>query len=79
MWAKIGVKTKLVAEPMAHLHAVKVQNFDASAYLLGWGVATYDAQYMLQSLVRTKTPPAPTATSTSTRSAMRASTSSRTR
>jgi peptide/nickel transport system substrate-binding protein len=23
-------------------------------YLLGWGVATYDAQYMIQSLVRTR-------------------------
>ncbi|MCK6419871.1 MAG: ABC transporter substrate-binding protein [Aquabacterium sp.] len=54
MWAKIGIKNKLVAEPMAQ-HAVKFQNFDASAYMLGWGVATYDAQYMIQSLVRTKT------------------------
>ena len=33
----------------------KIQNFDSSAYLLGWGVATFDAQYSLQSLVRTKT------------------------
>jgi peptide/nickel transport system substrate-binding protein len=32
----------------------KVQNFDSSIYLLGWGVATYDAQYSLQSLVRTR-------------------------
>ena len=24
-------------------------------FLLGWGVATYDAQYMVQSLVRTRT------------------------
>jgi peptide/nickel transport system substrate-binding protein len=32
----------------------KVQNFDTSVYLLGWGVATYDAQYTLQSLVRTR-------------------------
>lgn len=54
MWAKIGIKNKLVAEPMAQ-HAVKFQNFDASAYMLGWGIATYDAQYMIQSLVRTKT------------------------
>ena len=54
MWAKIGIKNKLVAEPMAQ-HSLKFQNFDASAYMLGWGVATYDAQYTLQSLVRTKT------------------------
>ena len=45
---------KLAAEPMASFIA-KVQNFDTSAYLLGWGVATYDALYSLQSLVRTRT------------------------
>ena len=33
----------------------KIQNFDTSAYMLGWGVATFDALYTLQSLVRTKT------------------------
>jgi len=54
MWAKIGVKTKLAAEGMATF-IQKVQNFDSSAYLLGWGVATFDAQYSLQSLVRTRT------------------------
>jgi peptide/nickel transport system substrate-binding protein len=54
MWARIGIKNKLVAEPMAQ-HSLKFQNFDTSAYMLGWGVATYDAQYTLQSLVRTKT------------------------
>jgi peptide/nickel transport system substrate-binding protein len=32
-----------------------VQNFDTSLYLLGWGVATYDSQYTLQSLIRTRT------------------------
>ena len=35
--------------------ARKFQNWDSSAYLLGWGVATYDAQYTLQSLIRTRT------------------------
>ncbi len=54
MWARIGVKTKLVAESMATF-IQKVQNFDTSAYLLGWGVATFDAQYTLQSLIRTRT------------------------
>ncbi len=54
MWARIGIKTKLFAEGMATF-IQKVQNFDSSAYLLGWGVATYDAQYTLQSLVRTRT------------------------
>ena len=54
MWARIGVKTQLAAENMATF-IQKVQNFDTSIYLLGWGVATYDAQYSLQSLVRTRT------------------------
>jgi peptide/nickel transport system substrate-binding protein len=53
MWARIGVKGKLAAENMATF-IQKVQNFDVSVYLLGWGVATYDAQYTLQSLVRTR-------------------------
>ncbi|NBO42908.1 MAG: hypothetical protein EBU92_15625 [Betaproteobacteria bacterium] len=54
MWAKIGMKVRLVAEPFAQ-HSVRFQNFDTSAYMLGWGVATYDAQYSLQSLVMTRT------------------------
>ena len=54
MWARAGVKTKLAAESMATF-IQKVQNFDTSAYLLGWGVATFDAQYSLQSLIRTRT------------------------
>jgi len=54
MWARVGIKTKLAVEGMATF-IQKVQNVDSSAYLLGWGVATYDAQYSLQSLVRTRT------------------------
>lgn len=54
MWARIGVKVRLVAEGMATF-IQKVQNFDTSAYMLGWGVATYDAQYAVQSLIRTRT------------------------
>ena len=54
MWARVGVKATLAAENMATF-IQKVQNFDTSIYLLGWGVATYDAQYSLQSLIRTRT------------------------
>ena len=54
MWARIGVKAKLNAINFGPFIA-KVQNFDTSAYLLGWGVATYDAQYSLQSLIMTRT------------------------
>ena len=32
----------------------KVQSFDTSAYLFGWGVPTFDAMYTLQNLIRTK-------------------------
>ncbi len=54
MWARIGIKASLLAENMATF-SQKFQNFDSSLYMLGWGVATYDAQYTLQSLVRTRT------------------------
>lgn len=54
MWARIGVKATLMAENMATF-SQKFQNFDSSLYMLGWGVATYDAQYMIQSLARTRT------------------------
>lgn len=54
MWAKLGVKVQLMAENMATF-SQKFQNFDSSLYMLGWGVATYDAQYMIQSLARTRT------------------------
>jgi peptide/nickel transport system substrate-binding protein len=54
MWARIGVRAQLMAENMATF-IQKVQNFDSSMYLLGWGVATYDAQYAIQSLARTRT------------------------
>jgi len=54
MWTKAGLKVRLNSIPFANF-IPKILNFDSSAYLLGWGVATFDAQYTLQSLVRTKT------------------------
>jgi peptide/nickel transport system substrate-binding protein len=54
MWAKAGLRVKLNAIPFANF-IPKILNFDSSAYMLGWGVATYDALYTLQSLVKTKT------------------------
>ena len=54
MWAKAGLKVKLNAMPFATF-IPKILKHDTSAYMLGWGVATYDALYSLQSLVRTKT------------------------
>jgi peptide/nickel transport system substrate-binding protein len=54
MWARAGLKVKLNAQPMASFIA-KIQRFDHSTYMLGWGVATFDALFSLQSLLRTKT------------------------
>jgi peptide/nickel transport system substrate-binding protein len=54
MWAKAGIRAKLNAMPFANF-IPKILNFDTSAYMLGWGVATFDGLYTLQSLVRTKT------------------------
>ena len=54
MWAKAGVRVRLNAMPFANF-IPKILNFDSSAYMLGWGVATFDGLYTLQSLVRTKT------------------------
>jgi peptide/nickel transport system substrate-binding protein len=54
MWSRAGVRVRLNAMPFATF-IPKIQNFDSSAYMLGWGVATFDALYTLQSLVRTRT------------------------
>jgi len=54
MWAKAGLTVKLNSMPFANF-IPKILKHDSSAYMLGWGVATFDALYTLQSLVRTKT------------------------
>ncbi|RYF00245.1 MAG: ABC transporter substrate-binding protein, partial [Comamonadaceae bacterium] len=53
MWTRIGVKTTLQAAPMSQFVS-RVMNTDVSAYLFGWGVATFDALYSLDSLMATK-------------------------
>jgi peptide/nickel transport system substrate-binding protein len=52
MWAKIGLKVNVNAMPRA-TYFPKIQKYDTSAYLLGWGVPTFDALYSLQSLGKT--------------------------
>ena len=52
MWAKVGIKAKLRTLPMATYFPM-IQRNEASIYMLGWGVPTFDALYSLQSLVRT--------------------------
>jgi len=54
MWARAGLKVRLNSMPFA-TYIPKILNHDTSAYMLGWGVQTFDGLYMLQSLVRTKT------------------------
>ena len=51
MWAKIGVKAKLRTQPLVTYFPM-IQRYEASIYMLGWGVPTFDALYSLQSLVR---------------------------
>jgi peptide/nickel transport system substrate-binding protein len=52
MWARVGLKVNLNAMPRA-TYFPKIQKYDTSAYLLGWGVPTFDALYSLQSLAKT--------------------------
>jgi peptide/nickel transport system substrate-binding protein len=52
MWAKIGMKVNINAMPRS-TYFPKIQKYDTSAYLLGWGVPTFDALYSLQSLAKT--------------------------
>lgn len=51
MWAKIGVRAKLRTLPLVTYFPM-IQRYEASIYMLGWGVPTFDALYSLQSLVR---------------------------
>jgi peptide/nickel transport system substrate-binding protein len=52
MLAQIGVKVRLNSMPRA-TYFPKIQKYDTSFYLLGWGVPTFDSLYSLQSLLRT--------------------------
>jgi len=51
MWARVGIKAKLRTLPLATYFPM-IQRYEASIYMLGWGVPTFDALYSLQSLVR---------------------------
>lgn len=55
MLAQIGVTAKLNAMPRA-TYFPKIQKYDTSFYMLGWGVPTFDALYSLQSLAQTVGP-----------------------
>jgi peptide/nickel transport system substrate-binding protein len=51
MWSRIGVKAKLRTLPLVTYFPM-IQRYEASIYMLGWGVPTFDALYSLQSLLR---------------------------
>jgi len=49
--ARAGIKAKLRTLPLVTYFPM-IQRFEASIYMLGWGVPTFDALYSLQSLTR---------------------------
>jgi len=51
MWSRIGVRAKLRTLPLVTYFPM-IQRNEASIYMLGWGVPTFDALYSLQSLTR---------------------------
>ncbi len=51
MWSKIGVKAKLRTLPLVTYFPM-IQRYEASIYMLGWGVPTFDTLYSAQSLLR---------------------------
>ena len=53
MWSKIGIRAKLIAQPMTQ-HTQGFQRGEDPLYMLGWGVSTFDAQYALQALAHTR-------------------------
>jgi peptide/nickel transport system substrate-binding protein len=55
MLAQVNIKVKVNAMPRAQ-YFPKIQNFDTSFYMLGWGIPTFDSQYAVQSLLRTYVP-----------------------
>ncbi len=53
MLAQIGVNVQLDAKPKAQ-HFPLIGNLETDFYMLGWGVPTYDSEYIFNFLVHTK-------------------------
>jgi peptide/nickel transport system substrate-binding protein len=53
MLAQVNVTVKVNSMPRA-TYFPKIQLLDTSFYMLGWGVPTFDSQYAVQSLMRTR-------------------------
>ncbi|MEP4198527.1 MAG: ABC transporter substrate-binding protein [Aliishimia sp.] len=54
MLAQIGVKVNLDAKPKAQ-HFPLINTLETDFYMLGWGVPTYDSEYIFNFLVHTRT------------------------
>jgi peptide/nickel transport system substrate-binding protein len=54
MLGRIGVKTTAVAQPAAR-HFAQVRRAELDFYLLGWGVTTFDSEYIFSNLYHTNT------------------------
>ncbi|MCL4107699.1 UNVERIFIED_CONTAM: hypothetical protein GTU68_022160 [Idotea baltica] len=53
MMAQIGIDVNLDAKPKAQ-HFPQINNLETDFYMLGWGVPTYDSEYIFNFLVHTK-------------------------
>lgn len=54
MMGQIGIKVTLVAKPAAQ-HFPELQREELDFYLVGWGIPTYDAEYVLTFMFHTRT------------------------
>ncbi|TAG01529.1 MAG: ABC transporter substrate-binding protein [Betaproteobacteria bacterium] len=55
MWAQIGVKIRLDAQPRA-IHFPRLEKLDTSMYMLGWGGAITDAETTMTPVLRNRAP-----------------------
>lgn len=53
MWARIGVRVKVAAQPRATFFA-KMEKLDTSMYMLGWGGSSVDAETTLTPVLRNR-------------------------
>ena len=53
MFAQIGITVNLDAKPKAQ-HFPQINNLTTDFYMLGWGVPTYDSEYIFNFLVHSK-------------------------
>jgi len=54
MFAQIGISVNLDAQPKAQFFPL-ISNGETNFYMLGWGVPTYDSEYIFNFLVHTRT------------------------